>query len=133
MAVAALDYNLARAPYSTHRDYVEISAPGGNVEADLNDDGYADGVLQQTFDPTFVDRDIFNRFAYLFYEGTSMSTPHVAALGALLYDQGIKSPAAIEAALKQTAQNKPSGGRNNDIGYGIIDARAALRGLGLAR
>ena len=43
------------------------------------------------------------------------------------------APAAIEAALKLTAANKPSGGRNNDIGSGVIDARAALRGLGLAR
>lgn len=133
MAVAAVDYNLERAPYSTHRDYVEIGAPGGNVDADLNNDGYGDGILQQTFDPVFLDRDIFNRFAYIFYEGTSMATPHVAALAALLYGQGIKSPAAIEAAIKLTAANKPAGGRNNDIGSGIIDARAALRGLGLAK
>jgi serine protease len=133
MAVAALDYNLARAPYSTHQAYVEIAAPGGNVDADLNDDGYGDGILQQTFDLVYSDRDIFNRFAYIFYEGTSMATPHVAAVAALLYDQGIKSPAAIEAALKLTAANKPSGGRNNDIGSGVIDARAALRGLGLAK
>jgi serine protease len=133
MAVAAVDYNLARAPYSTHRDYVEIAAPGGNLEVDLNNDTYADGILQQTFDPAYSERDIFNRFAYMFFEGTSMATPHVAALAALLHDQGITSPAAIEAAIKQTAANKPSGGRNDDIGYGVIDARAALRGLGLAK
>ena len=134
VSVAAVDYNLARAPYSTHRDYVEIAAPGGNVDADLNNDTYGDGILQQTFDPSFSDRDIFNRFAYMFYEGTSMSTAHVSALAALLYDQGITSPAAIEAALKQTAAKKPAGGgRTDDLGYGVIDARAALRGLGLAR
>ena len=56
MAVGALDYNLDRAPYSTHRDYVEISAPGGNVDADLNNDGYGDGVLQQGFVTTTADK-----------------------------------------------------------------------------
>jgi serine protease len=133
VAVAAVDYNLARAPYSTHRDYVEIAAPGGNVDADLNNDGYGDGVLQQTFDPTFSDKDIFNRFAYMFYEGTSMATAHVSGIAALLYDQGITSPGAIEAALKQTAQKKPAAGRDNDVGSGVVDPRAALRGFGLAK
>jgi serine protease len=133
MAVAAVDYNLARAAYSTHRDYVEIGAPGGNLDADLNNDSYGDGILQQTFDPTYLEQDIFNRFAYMFYEGTSMATAHVSALAALLHDQGITSPGAIEAAIKQTATKKPASGRDNDIGYGIVDPRAALRGLGLAR
>jgi serine protease len=134
VAVAAVNYDLARAPYSTHRDYVEIAAPGGNVDEDLNNDGYGDGILQQTFDPAFSDKDIFNRFAYMFYEGTSMATAHVSALAALLADQGVTSPAAIEAALERTAAKQPAGGgRNDDIGHGVIDARAALRGLGLAR
>ena len=133
MAVAAVGFNLQRAPYSAHQDYVEIAAPGGNLDEDLNNDTYGDGILQQTFDPTYSERGIFNRFAYMFYEGTSMSTAHVSAMAALLHDQGITSPAAIEAAIKLTASQKPAGGRNNDIGSGIIDARAALRGLGLAR
>lgn len=133
MAVAAVDYNLSRAWYSTHRDYVEIAAPGGDNDADVNGDGYADGILQQTFDPTYAENFIFNRFAYMFYQGTSMACPHVAAMAALLYDQGITSPAAIEAVIKATATNKPSGGRNDDIGYGIINVPAALRGLGLAK
>lgn len=133
MAVAAVGYNLDRAPYSTHRDYVEIAAPGGDIGSDANDDGYGDGILQQTLDPTYSEADIFDRFAYMFYEGTSMATPHVAAMAALLYDQGIRSPAAIEAAIKLTATRKPAGGRNDDIGHGVVDVRAALRGLGLAR
>lgn len=133
MAVAAVNYNLDRAPYSTHLDYVEIAAPGGNLDEDLNKDTYGDGILQQTFDPAYSDNGIFNRFAYMFYEGTSMATAHVSGMAALLYDQGITSPAAIEAAIKVTAQKKPAGGRNNDIGSGVIDVRAGLRGLGLAR
>jgi len=133
IAVAALDYNYQRAPYSTHRDYVEIAAPGGNTEADANHDGYADGILQQTFDGAAQESGIFNRFAYRFEEGTSMAAPHVTALAALLMDQGITSPVAIEAAMKKFATDLAPAGRDNDTGYGAIEPRATLRGLGVAR
>jgi serine protease len=133
MAVAAVDFNLQRADYSTHRDYVEIAAPGGDNGADANDDTRPDGILQQTYDPDFQEQGIFNRFAYMYYQGTSMSTAHVSALAALLMDQGVTSPAAIEAAIKRFAAQKPSGGRNDDVGFGVIDVRATLYGLGLAK
>ena len=32
-----------------------------------------------------------------------MATPHVAGLGALLFSQGIRSPGAIEGAVRQSA------------------------------
>ena len=133
MAVGAVDYNFNRADYSTHRDYVEIAAPGGDLGADANGDTRPDGILQQTFDPTYQEQGIFDRFAYMYYQGTSMSTAHVTALAALLMDQGVTSPAAVEAAIKRFAGAKPSGGRNDDIGYGVIDVRATLFGLGLAK
>jgi len=133
MAVAALDYDLKRAPYSTYRDYVEIAAPGGDNTSDKNGDGYVDGILQQTLNPTYLDQGVFDRFSYYFYQGTSMASPHVAALAALLIDQGVTAPAAVEAAIKRFASGKPTGGRTDELGYGIIDPRATLRGLGLAR
>ena len=133
IAVAALDYNYQRAPYSTHRDYVEIAAPGGNIAADANHDGYPDGILQQTFDEAAQASGIFNRFAYRFWQGTSMAAPHVTALAALLMDQGITSPVAIEAAMKKFATDLGPAGRDNDTGYGAIEPRATLRGLGVAR
>ena len=70
LAVAALDFNLQRAPYSNSNDYVEISAPGGDTLADLNGDGFGDGVLQQTLDPFSVDEGIFDDFGYFFLQGT---------------------------------------------------------------
>jgi serine protease len=133
VAVAAVDYAFNRAPYSNIDDYVEIAAPGGNLSADLNGDGYADGVLQQTLDYTYVDQGIFNRFAYMFYSGTSMAAPHVTGLAALLMDQGITSPAAVEAAMKQFATDVGPAGRDSQTGYGVINPRGTLRGLGLAR
>jgi len=62
-----------------------------------------------------------------------MASPHVAALAACFIDQGVTAPAAVEAAIKRFASGKPTGGRSDELGYGIIDPRATLRGLGLAR
>jgi len=57
----------------------------------------------------------------------------VAAVAALLMSQGITSPAAIEAALTVTARDLGEKGRDNDFGAGLLDPRAALRGLGVVR
>jgi len=54
-------------------------------------------------------------------------------VAALLYSQGINRPASIEAALKRFATDLGAAGRDNEYGSGLIDARAALRGLGVAR
>ncbi len=62
-----------------------------------------------------------------------MAAPHVTALAALLYSQGITRPAAIEAAIKRFAQDLGAPGRDDEYGAGLIDARATLRGLGAAR
>ena len=64
---------------------------------------------------------------------TSMSTPHVSGLAALLIQQGITKPEAIEAAIKRFATDRGAAGRDNDFGSGLISPRATLRGLGLSR
>jgi len=71
IAVGAVRYDMSRAPYSNVGPYVDVVAPGGDLSVDQNDDGYVDGILQQTFvgEP--------GEFAYWFFQGTSMATPHV--------------------------------------------------------
>ena len=134
IAVGAVDFNLERSFFSNVNDYVEIAAPGGDIRMDLNDDGYADGVLQQTLDMDAIfDEGRFDVFVYQFNQGTSMASPHVAALAALLMDQGITSPAAIEAAIKRFATDLGPTGRDDETGHGLINPRATLRGLGLTR
>jgi hypothetical protein len=51
----------------------------------------------------------------------------------MLMQQGITDPAAIEAAIEKFAIDMGKPGRDDVFGFGMIDARNALRGLGLAR
>jgi serine protease len=133
MAVAAVDFALTRAYYSNSNDYVEIAAPGGDVTADLDNNDYGDGILQQTMDPDAVSLGLFDEFGYFFEQGTSMATPHVAGFAALLMDQGVTNPKAIEAAIKKFATDIGPAGRDNDTGFGLLNPRATIRGLGLRR
>jgi serine protease len=133
IAVAALDFNLARASYSNSNPYVEIAAPGGDTSVDLDGDGNRDGVLQQTIDPDSAANGVFDDFGFFFFQGTSMAAPHVSGLAALLITQGVTNPKAVEAAIEKFATDIGTAGRDNDTGFGVINPRATIRGLGLSR
>jgi serine protease len=139
VAVGAVGRGLDRAYYSTTGSYVELSAPGG----DIRTFGGPGGILQQTLDqdlaatyelaPSLFRAPRFDAFRFYYFQGTSMATPHVAGFAALLRQQGITSPAAIEAAMKRFATDRGPAGRDDQYGEGLINPRATLRGLGLAR
>ena len=133
MTVGAIGRNRQRASYSNTGSYVEIVAPGGDQVAD----GQTGGILQQTIDEDFAFPPFgpprFDVFVYAYEQGTSMATAHVTGLAALLMQQGITNPAAIEAAIKRFATDLGSAGRDDQYGNGLINVRAALRGMGLAR
>jgi len=136
IAVGAIDGRKQKAPYSNFGTELDLVAPGGDNRRDDTGpngvpDGRPDGILQQTLDPDSAERGIFNDFGYFFVTGTSQATPHVAALAALLYQQGITNPTAIKAAMEQTAEDLGGSGRDDTFGNGLIRPSIALKGLGL--
>ena len=120
IAVGAVRYDMDRAPYSNVGAYVDVVAPGGDLRVDQDGDGFVDGILQQTFVGPPDD------FAYWFFQGTSMATPHVAGLAALVASGGITDPDAIRLAIEATAVDLGPPGWDPEYGWGAIDAAAAV-------
>lgn len=121
IAVGATRFDEQRAPYSNYGSSLDIVAPGGDLNVDQNADGYGDGVLQQTFsgNPRV--------FGYYFFQGTSMATPHVAGVAALVIANGnATSPNAVRAALETTADDLGIAGIDAYYGNGLVNAASAL-------
>ncbi|HET7746168.1 MAG TPA: S8 family serine peptidase, partial [Vicinamibacteria bacterium] len=67
---------------------------------------------------------------YEAWNGTSMATPHVSAVAALVWScDTTKSAADVRAALTSTARDAGAAGRDTSYGWGIVQARAAALAL----
>jgi type VII secretion-associated serine protease mycosin len=106
ITVAAVNDNSVRANFSSTGWDVSVAAPGVNLPCDAYnvDDAYMEG------------------------SGTSQATAYVSGVVALLKAENpALNPAQIRTLLETTASHKPGGGRDDRVGFGVINPVAALR------
>ena len=100
VAVSSIDGDDSLSSFSSTGPEIELAAPGGAVYSTVVD-GYAT------------------------WSGTSMATPHVSGVGALLRANGHSATQARER-LQSTAEDLGLPG--DEQGYGLVDAAAAVDG-----
>ena len=110
ISVAATDINGSRASFSNYGSLIDVSAPGVNIQSTLNSGSQGPGSE-----------------SYANYNGTSMASPHVAGVVALMQAAAPSplTPAQVEQVLKDTARALP-GSCSGGCGAGIINAKAAV-------
>jgi len=100
MSVAAVDSNGDKANFSQFNSQVEIAAPGVGVLSTLPGNTYAA------------------------WDGTSMATPHVAGVAALVWSHYPScTNTEIRQALNKSAEDRGAAGRDTSYGHGIVKAK----------
>jgi len=109
IAVAATDSSDDRVYFSSTGPDVELAAPGINILSTAAGGGYTTKM------------------------GTSMASPHVAGVGALMFASGINDANGngrindeVRERLQLTARDLGIAGRDNLYGYGLVDAAGAV-------
>jgi serine protease len=126
ISVSAVDSQRRAAPYSNFGSRIDIAAPGGDNGIDINGDGYPDGVLS-TGGSVATSGTI--NFVYSFLNGTSMASPHVAGVMALMKSVNPDLTAAdIDVLLEggDLSDDLGATGRDNVFGHGLINAQRAV-------
>ena len=117
-----------KAPYSNYGDKVDVAAPGGNGYGDADGDGQVDSILSTLGNDE-------GEFIYKYYQGTSMASPHMAGVVALMLAVNPElDPDDIDLLLAGTHPDtsRPitidlgEPGRDDFFGYGLIDAASAV-------
>jgi type VII secretion-associated serine protease mycosin len=103
LAVAATDSSDNWADFSEHHPYVDVAAPGVSIYSTWRND------------------------SYISLQGTSMSTPYVAGLAALIwsFDPSLTHD-QVRDLIQSTADDLGAPGKDDYFGYGRINAQRAL-------
>jgi serine protease len=116
VVVAAVNRRGGRAFYSNFGSVVDVAAPGGAMNVNAGD-GVASTLNSGTTTP--------GNDSYAYYQGTSMATPHVSGVAALMLSVNPSlTPAQIETRLRNSVRAFPAA--CSQCGTGIVNARAAV-------
>ncbi len=121
VTVGATGYSGQRASYSNYGDGVDLAAPGG-----AGSEGVPNGYIWSTVN-SGTSTPVAD--AYGGMTGTSMATPHVTGIVALMQSVAAQplTPSVVEALLKASARAFPvKQDTGKPLGAGIVDAAAAV-------
>jgi serine protease len=124
VSVSAVTMNKQRASYSNFGSTIDVAAPGGDY-SDTNRDGIPDAV----WSTRGSDAGNSIQYSYDYAAGTSMAAPHVAGVVALMKSVNPDlTPAIYDNMLASgdLTQDLGATGRDNNFGYGLIDAQKAV-------
>ena len=136
IAVGASTRNGCRSEYSSFGTDLDVVAPGGGVDAEpatpeeaqhCHPETSGDWIYQETFTGSSV-----RTFGLPGgYEGTSMASPHVAGIAALIIAThklgNHPTPRAVQDQIQATASDLGQPGFDSRYGWGLVDAARALR------
>jgi serine protease len=140
IAVGATRFDGQVVYYSNHGTALDVTAPGGDPNVDQNGDGFSDGVLQESYclaaEWIIIIAALngqpaqYNEFCDVFNWGTSMATPHVSGIAALLLgEQPSLTPDQVRQLIQSTARDGGAPGWDDAFGWGLVDAAAAVAAL----
>ena len=124
LAVSAVDAGGRLASYSNFGSWIDLAAPGGDASRDGNNDGRADLI----WSTSAVGQAGQFVASYTGLQGTSMATPHVSGVMALLKAQEpTLNYSDVRVMLENGELTDYPGSRNDQLGYGVLDAAKALQ------
>jgi len=116
VTVASVNRSGGRSYFSNFGSTVEVAAPGGDIRSSS-----ANGILSTLNSGTTTP----GSDAYAFYQGTSMATPHVVGVVALMLSvKPTLTPDQVTSILQSTARAFPA--TCSQCGSGIVNASAAV-------
>ena len=103
VSVGSVTSSKVRSYFSQYNDEVDLVGPGSSVYSTTPGDNYA------------------------YYSGTSMATPHVVGVAALVWSHfPTLTAAAVRSALIASAEDLGPNGRDDEYGHGLVDAQEAM-------
>ena len=105
IAVSATDSNDNLATFSSRGAQVDVAAPGVAITQQTICNGGRNGCEE-----------------FATWNGTSMASPHVAGVAALIVGLGVTDPDAVESYLKSTADSLDSNENSHYYGGGLVQA-----------